>query len=218
MTWRVRAYLGLLAVLEESLLTGLLGLLVGGEVLGVRDLVNLGLVQTSQVDLQGGSNDVSGVDTAQGNTVDLEGAGNQQNTLVKSLQQDDALATEAAGQQDQDSAGNQRLTGSPGADSLADLLRTYSSVFPQFRVFVELTRLMRLSNPDWLRFLISGRDERSVAFWVQKSGNREMSSGSEFVCRRSVKMSCSHSSLKILSAAKTRFDFLGLGGVIWLFE
>ena len=45
------SYLGLLAVLEESLLAGLLLGLVGGEVLGLRDLVNDLGVHTGDVDL-----------------------------------------------------------------------------------------------------------------------------------------------------------------------
>ncbi len=45
------SYLGLLAVLEESLLAGLLLSLVGGEVLGLRDLVNDLGVHRGDVDL-----------------------------------------------------------------------------------------------------------------------------------------------------------------------
>ena len=44
-------YLGLLALLEESLLTSLLLGLFGGEVLGLCDLLNLLLVDSSEIDL-----------------------------------------------------------------------------------------------------------------------------------------------------------------------
>lgn len=87
----------------------------------MRDLVDLLLVKTADVDLVGGGDDVSGVDSAQGNTVDLEGTGDEENTLLEVLEEDNALAAESAGEEDQDSAGLQRLAGSPGTDSLADL-------------------------------------------------------------------------------------------------
>lgn len=115
------SYLGLLALLEEGVGASLLLGLLGGEVLWLGDLVNLLLVEAGDVDLVGGGNDVSGVDAAEGDAVDLEGAGDQQDTLLKVLEEDDALATEAAGEEDQDGAGLERLAGRPGADSLADL-------------------------------------------------------------------------------------------------
>jgi len=117
-----KTYLGLLSLLEESLLAGLLLGLLGGEVLGLGDLLDLLLVQAGDVDLVGGGDDVSGVDPSQGNTVDLEGAGDEEDTLVEGLEKDDALATETTGEDDQDGAGLQRLARGPGADGLADLL------------------------------------------------------------------------------------------------
>jgi hypothetical protein len=114
--------LSLLSLLEESLLTSLLLGLLGGEVLGLRNLLNLLLVEAADVDLVGGGDNVAGVDAAQGNTVDLEGTGNQEDTLVKGLDKDDTLAAEAAGEQDQDGTGLEGLARGPGADGLADLL------------------------------------------------------------------------------------------------
>lgn len=64
------------------------------------DLVNLLLVEAGDVDLVGGGNDVSGVDAAQGDTVDLEGTGDEEDALVEVLEEDDALATETAGKED----------------------------------------------------------------------------------------------------------------------
>ena len=115
------SYLGLLSLLEESLLAGLLLGLLRGEVLGPGDLLNLGLVDASQVDLERGGDDVSRVDAAERDTVDLEGAGNEEDTLVEVLEEDDALAAEPTSEQNQDGAGLERAAGSPGADSLADL-------------------------------------------------------------------------------------------------
>lgn len=113
--------LGLLSLLEESLLTGLLLGLLGSEVLGLRDLLDLLLIEAGDVDLVGSGDDVSGVDSAEGNTVDLEGAGDEEDALVKGLQEDDTLATETASEEDEDSAGLEGLAGSPRSDGLADL-------------------------------------------------------------------------------------------------
>jgi hypothetical protein len=117
----VVSYLGLLSLLEESLLTSLLLGLLSSEVLGLRDLLDLLLVETGDVDLIGGSNDVSGVNSSQRNTVNLEGAGDEEDTLVEGLQENDALATEAASEEDEDSTGLEGLARSPRSDSLADL-------------------------------------------------------------------------------------------------
>lgn len=117
----VRSYLCLLALLEESLLAGLLLGLLSDEVLGLSDLLDLLVVNSGQVDLLRCGDDVSGVDPAQGHTVDLEGTGNEEDTLVEVLQEDDALATETASEEDQDGTGLEGLARLPGADGLADL-------------------------------------------------------------------------------------------------
>lgn len=118
---RVESYLWLFSLLEESLLASLLLGLLANKVLGLGDLVNLGGVNTGQVDLLGGGNDVAGVDSAQRHAVDLEGAGDEEDTLVEGLEENDALAAEATGEQDQDSTRLQGLAGLPSADGLADL-------------------------------------------------------------------------------------------------
>jgi hypothetical protein len=115
------SYLGLLSLLEESLLAGLLLGLVGGEVLGLGDLLNLLLVETGDIDLVGGGDDVAGVDSSERDAVDLEGAGDEEDTLVEGLDENDTLAAEATGKKNQDGTGLEGLAGSPGADSLADL-------------------------------------------------------------------------------------------------
>lgn len=123
------SYLWLLSLLEECLLAGLLLLgLLADKVLGLGNLVNLLGVDTGQVNLLGGGDNVSGVDSSQGDTVDLEGAGDEQHTLVEGLEKNDTLAAEATGQQDQDGTGLQGGAGLPRADGLADLLMEMLSV------------------------------------------------------------------------------------------
>lgn len=119
MAWAT--HLWLLSLLEEGLLASLLLGLVGGEVLGLRNLLDLLLVQARQVDLLRRRDDVPGVDPAQGHTVDLEGTGNEEDALVEGLEENNALAAESAGEEDQDGAGLQGLARRPGTDGLADL-------------------------------------------------------------------------------------------------
>lgn len=118
---RMGTYLGLLALLEESLLGLLLSGLLLGEVAGSGDLLDDLLVNSGDVNALGGGDNVAGVDTAEGNTVDLEGAGNEENTLLEVLEQDDTLAAEAASQEDQDGTGLEGLADLSGTQSLANL-------------------------------------------------------------------------------------------------
>ena len=61
------------------------------------------------------------VDAAQGNTVGLEGTSDQEDTLGKLAQKNDALAGEATGKKDEDSAGLERLAVLGGVCGLAGL-------------------------------------------------------------------------------------------------
>lgn len=117
----LRTYLRLSTLLEESLLGLLLSLLLLGEVLGGRDLLEGLGVNAADVDTLGGGDHVAGVDTADGDTVDLEGAGDEENTLVEVLEEDDTLATEAASEEDQDGTGLEALADLSGTNRLADL-------------------------------------------------------------------------------------------------
>ena len=121
--WFLRqdAYLGLLALLEESLLGLLLSLLVLGEVSGSGDLLNSLGVNTADVDTLGGGDNVAGVHAAERDTVDLEGTGDKEDTLVEGLEEDDTLATETASEEDQDGAGNEGLADLSGTQGLANL-------------------------------------------------------------------------------------------------
>ena len=79
-----------------------LGLLLPGKVLVARDLLDGRLLDAADVDLCPGSNDVAGVDAAERNTVDLEWTGDEEDSLGEVLEEDDALATEAAGEENED--------------------------------------------------------------------------------------------------------------------
>ena len=137
------SYLGLLSLLEESLLTGLGLGLVGGEVLGLRDLLNLLLIEAGDIDLVRGGDDVARVDPSERDAVDLERSGDEEDTLVEGLDENDALAAEATGQEDQDGTGLEGLAGSPGADSLANL-RGETLLVSLLEVFVCFVRKGRL--------------------------------------------------------------------------
>lgn len=115
-------YLRLLALLEESLLAGLLGLLLPRKVLVVANLLERLAVEPADVNLGLGRDHVSCVDSSERDAVDLEGAGDQQETLCEGLEEHDALAAEAASQEDEDGAGLQRSAGLVCACGLANLL------------------------------------------------------------------------------------------------
>lgn len=116
-----QTYLGLLSLLEESLLGLLLSLLLLGKVVLGGDLLNGLGVNTADVDAGASGDHVAGVDTAEGNTVDLEGTGDEENTLLEVLEENDTLSTEATGEEDQDGTGLKALADLGGTDSLADL-------------------------------------------------------------------------------------------------
>lgn len=119
-----RTYLGLLSVLEESLLGLLLLGFLLGEVVGGRDLLNGGSVNTLEVDLAASSDHVAGVDSSERDTVDLEGTGNEEDTLGQVLEEHNALTAEAASEEDQDATGLEALADLGRANGLADLYGT----------------------------------------------------------------------------------------------
>lgn len=138
-----KTHLGLLALLEESLLGLLLSLLLLGEVVGSGDLLEGLGVDTGDVEALGGGDHVAGVDAADGDTVDLEGAGDEENTLVEVLEENDALATETTSEEDQDGTGLEALAELSGTQSLANL-------YAQINVsnsFMKLMVFRGLQNP-----------------------------------------------------------------------
>ena len=115
------AYLGLLALLEESVLARLVCGLVLGEVALLGGLLQDTLVDTLDVDGGGGSNDIAGVYSSQRNAVNLEGTGDEENTLGKVLEENDTLAAETTSEEDDDGTGLEGSTGLRGASSLTGL-------------------------------------------------------------------------------------------------
>jgi hypothetical protein len=114
-------YLGLLALLEERVLTRLVGGLVLGEVTVLANLIqNLG-VDTLQVDRGGGCDDIAGVDPSQRNAVYFEWAGDEEDTLGKVLEENDTLAAETTGEEDHDGTGSKRCSGFRRACSFTGL-------------------------------------------------------------------------------------------------
>ena len=116
-----KSYLWLLALLEELGLTGLLGGSITSEVLLAGDLSDLLGIDAGDIDLVGGGDNVAGVDAADWDTVDLEWASDDENTLVKVVQEDDALATETASEEDENGSWDEGSAWSGGTDGLADL-------------------------------------------------------------------------------------------------
>lgn len=114
-------YLGLLALLEESLLGLPLLALLLGEVVGSGGLFEGLLVDTANIHALARGDHIASVNSSQGDTVDLEGTGNEENTLVEVLEEDNTLATEAAGEEDENRTGLEALTELGGTESLADL-------------------------------------------------------------------------------------------------
>jgi hypothetical protein len=130
----VDTHLRLLALLEERVLTRLVSSLVLGEVVGRAGLLQNLLVYALQVDLGGGSDDIASVYSSQGNTVDFKGTGNEEDTLLNVLEDNDALAAEATSKEDDDGTGLEGLADLCRADGLAGLelelamLRLMSSI------------------------------------------------------------------------------------------
>jgi hypothetical protein len=110
-----------LVTLEELFLLGLLRLLLAGEVLVV-ELVDVDIIQ---IDGGRGSDNVASVNAAKRDTVDLEGASDQEDAVGQRLEIHDALATESSSEDDQDRARLERGTEGSRPDALADLWKLH---------------------------------------------------------------------------------------------
>lgn len=126
------AYLWLLSLLEESLLGLLLLALLLGEVVGGGRLLDGLLVNAANIDARAGRDHVAGIHPSEGNTIDLEGASDEEDTLVEVLEEDDTLATETAGEEDQNGARLEAFPQLGWADGLASLYpSTCQRIVPQ---------------------------------------------------------------------------------------
>lgn len=115
------AYLGLLALLEESILARLVCGLVLGEVALLGGLLQDTLIDTLDVDGGRGSDDIAGVYSSQRNAVNLEGTGDEENTLGEVLEENDTLAAETTSEEDDDGTGLEGGAGLRRASSLTGL-------------------------------------------------------------------------------------------------
>jgi hypothetical protein len=86
---------------EELFLSLLLITLLPREVLLSGNLLNLRFVKTRDIDLLRCGNNVASINSSEGNTVNLEWAGNKKNTLREMVQEDDTLSTETTREEDQ---------------------------------------------------------------------------------------------------------------------
>ena len=95
-----------LALVEERILAALLvRLLVPRKVLWLADLVYGCLVEAVDSNSGRGGDDIASVDAPDGDAVDFERAGYEENALVEDFEEDDTLAAEAAGEKDEDGTG-----------------------------------------------------------------------------------------------------------------
>lgn len=98
-------YLRLLPLREELLLPLLVLRLVPSEVTLLSNFFHHLLVYSLQIYLRTCSDDVSGIDSSQWDAIDLERAGNQENTLGQVLKEDDTLAAETASKENKNATG-----------------------------------------------------------------------------------------------------------------
>ena len=73
-------------------------------------VVDLGGIDTLNVDLGAGAQSVSLIDSLEGNSVDLVGASDEQKTGGELSKENNATASEATSQEDQDGAGGNALS------------------------------------------------------------------------------------------------------------
>lgn len=109
-----------LAVLEEVVLAFALYLLARPVLVLAHALDDVGVHARNVNDGRCGDH-VAVVDAAQRNAIALEGAGDEENALLELAQEDDALASESAGEEDQDGAGCERVAVLGGVCGFAGL-------------------------------------------------------------------------------------------------
>jgi hypothetical protein len=105
-------YLWLLSLFEVLVFTLLLLALFPGEVLVTSYFIDLLLINAGQIDLVGCGNNVAGVDSSERNAIDFEWTGDEENSLLECLEEDDTLAAESTSEEDEDSARSESCSGS----------------------------------------------------------------------------------------------------------
>jgi hypothetical protein len=110
-----------LALLKERILTLALFLLARPVLVLAHAVQNFG-VEVRDIDRCAGRDYVAVVDAAQRDAIGLERSGDQEDALVELAQQNDALAGEATGEEDEDCARLERLAVLGGVGCLAGLL------------------------------------------------------------------------------------------------
>ena len=79
-------------------------------------------LEVAELDFCRGRDDIGLVDPAEGDAVDLEGAGDQEQARVELLEEDDALSAETACEEDEDGAGGDGRAQGGGLGRLPALL------------------------------------------------------------------------------------------------
>ena len=113
--------------LGRDLVGGLLGSELGASSVslvagssGEGGIVDFADINTSEGDGGGGGHGVNLVDALDGDTVNLVGSGNEEESRIELLEEDDSLSSESSGEEDEDATSfeaSSELSGSLGLDS-----------------------------------------------------------------------------------------------------
>ena len=114
-------YLRLLPLTEKCLLPFLLRRLIPSKIPLLPHLLNHLLIDPFQLHLRTRSDNVSRIYSSEWYAIDFEGAGDEKHALWEVLEEDDALAAETAGEEDEDAAGLEGVARAGGVDGFADL-------------------------------------------------------------------------------------------------
>ena len=121
---RSQTHLRLLSLLEECLLILALVLLALCEVTFRADLLKHASIHAAHIHLLTRSDHIAGVDTAEGHAIGFERASDEEDALGEGLEEDNALAAEAACEEDEDGAGLERAAEDGWAGCFAGLVMT----------------------------------------------------------------------------------------------
>jgi hypothetical protein len=108
-------------LLEELLLALLLFAPLPCEVLVTGYFIDLSLVNAREVNFVRCGNDISSIDSPERDAIDLEWTSNEENALIKNLQENDTLASETASEENENGPRGKRRSRSRWSDGLANL-------------------------------------------------------------------------------------------------